>query len=206
MKSVALERDELCAKQRERLANEAGRRRGVCARNSQIGMRNIVERRRPEGALADEATLQKLKVAGFRGDNPLTRFLFFASNSAICRLRFGCDLPFVLGGLPDRPAFIKLFVCILVAYAGSLCADTLCEQPRRQGEQSIQMAWPDAFTGPDADCVDPACRWKLTDLQGRRRDRCTMVARRKNSSSPMPNSPIARDGKVSYENLAGRTG
>ncbi len=77
MKSVALEREELRAKQRARLAVEADRRRKGLREQQSIGMRNIVERLDLRRALADEATLQKLKVAGFRGQNPLTRFLFF---------------------------------------------------------------------------------------------------------------------------------
>ncbi|TJV94097.1 MAG: type II secretion system F family protein, partial [Mesorhizobium sp.] len=77
MKSVALERDELRAKQRARLAAEADRRRKGLREEQSIGMRNIVDRLDLRRALADEGTLQKLKVAGFRGQNPLTRFLFF---------------------------------------------------------------------------------------------------------------------------------
>ena len=44
MKSVALERDELRAKQRARLAAEADRRRKGLREEQSIGMRNIVER------------------------------------------------------------------------------------------------------------------------------------------------------------------
>ena len=77
MKSVALERDELRAQQRERLATEADSRGKGLREEQSIGMRNIVDRLDLRRALADEGTLQKLKVAGFRGQNPLTRFLFF---------------------------------------------------------------------------------------------------------------------------------
>ena len=44
MKSVALERDELRAKQRARLAAEADRRRKGLREEQSIGMRNIVDR------------------------------------------------------------------------------------------------------------------------------------------------------------------
>ena len=77
MKSVALERDELRAKQRARLASEADRRRKGLREEDSSGMRSIVERLDLKRALADEGTVAKLRMAGFRGQNPLTRFLFF---------------------------------------------------------------------------------------------------------------------------------
>ncbi|MBN9274108.1 MAG: type II secretion system F family protein, partial [Mesorhizobium sp.] len=118
MKSVALEREELRAKQRARLAVEADRRRKGLREQQSIGMRNIVERLDLRRALADEATLQKLKVAGFRGQNPLTRFLFFRLVLPFVGFALAAVYMFLLGGLPDQPSFIKLFVCVLVAYAG----------------------------------------------------------------------------------------
>src|ERR1700761_2389152 len=66
MKSVALERDELRARQRQRLASEADNRRKGLREQQSVGMRNIVDRLDLRRALADENTLQKLKVAGFR--------------------------------------------------------------------------------------------------------------------------------------------
>ncbi|TGW05878.1 type II secretion system F family protein, partial [Mesorhizobium sp. M2D.F.Ca.ET.145.01.1.1] len=118
MKSVALERDELRAKQRARLANEADRRRKGLREQQSVGMRNIVDRLDLRRALADEATLQKLKVAGFRGQNPLTRFLFFRLVLPFVGFALGLFYIFVLGGLPDKPLVIRLFVCVLVAYGG----------------------------------------------------------------------------------------
>ena len=77
MKSVALERDELRAKQRVRLSAEADRRRRATCVRSSLRVCAIVDRLDLRRALVDEATLKKLKVAGFRGQNPLTKFLFF---------------------------------------------------------------------------------------------------------------------------------
>src|ERR1044072_8224287 len=64
MKTVALERDELRAKQRARLAVEADRRRKGLREEQSVGMRNIVDRLDLRRALADESQLQELKVAG----------------------------------------------------------------------------------------------------------------------------------------------
>ena len=67
MKSVAIEREELRAKQRMRLAAEADRRRKGLREEQSVGMRAIVDRLDLRRALVDESTLNKLKVAGFRG-------------------------------------------------------------------------------------------------------------------------------------------
>jgi tight adherence protein C len=146
MRSVALERDELRAKQRARLAADADRRRKGGLREEQsIGMRNIVDRLDLRRALADENTLAKLRVAGFRGQNPLTKFLFF--RLVLPFVFFGVALVylFLLNGLPEQPAFIKLFVAILAAYAGFYTPVLYVSNRAQKRKQSIQLAWPDAL-------------------------------------------------------------
>ncbi|MDP3895507.1 MAG: type II secretion system F family protein, partial [Mesorhizobium sp.] len=56
MKSVAIERDELRAKQRARLAVEADRRRKGLREEQSKGMRHVVDRLDLRRALVDEAT------------------------------------------------------------------------------------------------------------------------------------------------------
>ena len=63
MKAVALERDELRAKQRMRLAAEADRRHKGLREQQSIGMRNIVERLDLRRALVDEATVVASAIA-----------------------------------------------------------------------------------------------------------------------------------------------
>jgi len=105
MKSVALEREELRARQRVRLAAEADRRRKGLREEQSTGMRNIVERLDLKRALADENTVAKLRVAGFRGQNPLTKFLFFRLVLPFAGFAIGVLYIFVLGALPDQPLF-----------------------------------------------------------------------------------------------------
>ncbi|MGD9914198.1 MAG: type II secretion system F family protein [Rhizobiaceae bacterium] len=145
MRSVALERDELRAKQRARLAAEADRRRKGLREEQSIGMRNIVERLDLRRALADEATLAKLKMAGFRGQNPLTRFLFF--RLVLPFVFFGAALVylFILGGLPEQPTLVRLFVAIVAGYAGFYAPVLYVSNRATKRKQSITQAWPDAL-------------------------------------------------------------
>ncbi|MCR4268285.1 type II secretion system F family protein [Nitratireductor sp. ZSWI3] len=145
MKSVALEREELRAKQRARLAAEAENRRRGLREQQSVGMRAIVERLDLRRALADEATVAKLRMAGFRGQNPLTKFLFFRFVLPIVGLVLAATYVFLLGGLPDQPFFIQAFVCVLAAYAGFYLPVLYVSNLASKRKQSLQLAWPDAL-------------------------------------------------------------
>ena len=145
MKAVALERDELRAKQRIRLAAEADHRHKGLREQQSIGMRNIVERLDLRRALVDEGTLNKLKVAGFRGQNPLTRFLFFRLVLPFAGLALGAVYVFVLGGFAEKEFFFKIFACIVTAYAGFYAPVLYVNNRATKRKQSIQAAWPDAL-------------------------------------------------------------
>jgi len=145
MRSVALERDELRARQRARLAAEAERRRRGLREEQSLGMRAIVDRLDLRRALADENTVARLKVAGFRGQNPLTKFLFFRLVLPVVFFFLAIIYIFMLGGLPEQPPFIKLFACVVVAYGGFYAPVLYVNNRATKRKQSIQLAWPDAL-------------------------------------------------------------
>jgi tight adherence protein C len=145
MKSVALEREELRAKQRARLAAESDRRRKGLREEQSVGMKHIVERLDLRRALVDDATLAKMRTAGFRGQNPLTRFLFFRLVLPFVFFAAAATYMFVLGGFAEQPTFIKLFVCLVFAYAGFYSPVLYISNVASKRKQSIQLAWPDAL-------------------------------------------------------------
>ena len=205
MKSVALERDELRAKQRARLAAEADRRRGALRQEQSVGMRNIVERLDLRRALVDESTLQKLKVAGFRGQNPLTKFLFFRLVLPFVGFALALAYIFVLGGLPEKPLFVKLFVCILAAYAGFYAPNLYVSNRATKRKKSIQTAWPDALDlmlicVESGMSVEAAMR-KVADEIGAQSVELA-------EEFILTNAELSylQERKQAYENLAGRTG
>jgi len=205
MKSVALERDKLRAEQRQRLANEADRRRKGLREEQSIGMRNIVDRLDLRRALADESTIQKLKVAGFRGQNPLTRFLFFRLVLPFVGFALAAVYLFVLGGLPQQPAFIKLFVCVVVAYGGFYSPILYVNNRATKRKQSIQLAWPDALDlmlicVESGMSVEAALR-RVADEIG-----AQSVALAEEFVLTNAELSYLQDRKVAYENLARRTG
>jgi tight adherence protein C len=108
-------------------------------------MKDIVERLDLRRALADENTLAKLRMAGFRGQNPLTRFLFFRLVLPIVGFFLAVIYIFVLGGLSEQPFFMKMFVCIVAAYGGFYAPVLYVSNRATKRKHSIQMAWPDAL-------------------------------------------------------------
>jgi len=205
MKSVALERDELRAKQRARLAAEADRRRGALREQQSKGMRAIVDRLDLRRALADESTMQKLREAGFRGQNPLTKFLFFRLILPFVGFALAFAYIFVLGGLPDKPIFVKVFVCVLAAYAGFYAPNLYVSNRTAKRKKSIQLAWPDALDlmlicVESGMSVEAAMR-KVADEIG---TQSVELA----EEFVLTNAELSylQERKQAYENLANRTG
>jgi tight adherence protein C len=205
MKSVALERDELRAKQRARLAAESDRRRKGLREEQSIGMKNIVERLDLRRALVDENTLNKLKMAGFRGQNPLTRFLFFRLVLPFVFFALAILYLFFLGGLPEQPPLVKLFVCIVVAYAGFYAPVLYVSNRASKRKQSIQMAWPDAL-----DLMLICVESGMSVEAGFRRvaDEIGTQSVELAEEFVLTNAELSflQERRQAYENLAGRTG
>lgn len=145
MKTVALEREELRAKQRARLAAEADRRRGGLREEQSLGMKNIVERLDLRRALADENTLAKLRMAGFRGQNPLTKFLFFRLVLPFVFLAAAIVYVFGLGNFVEQPGLVRGFICVASAYAGFYAPIIYVNNRASKRKHSIQRAFPDAL-------------------------------------------------------------
>ncbi|MCT8999071.1 type II secretion system F family protein [Chelativorans intermedius] len=206
MKSVALEREELRARQRARLAAEAeARRRGSLRQNDSSPMRSIVERLDLRRALADEATLAKLRAAGYRGQGPLTKFLFFRLVLPFAGMALAGFYIFVLGALAGQPLFIRAFVCILAGYAGFYAPVLYVSNKATKRRQSIQMAWPDALDlllicVESGMSVEAAFHRVSQEIGGQ------SVALAEEFVLTNAELSFLQERKQAYENLAARTG
>lgn len=205
MKSVALERDELRAKQRARLAAEADRRRKGLREQQSSGMKNIVDRLDLRRALADENTVAKLKVAGFRGQNPLTKFLFFRLILPFVGFALGLVYIFLLGGLADKPLLVRLFVCVLMAYAGFYAPVLYVTNRATKRKESIQKAWPDAL---DLMLICVESGMSVEAAFRRVADEIGLQSVELAEEFVLTNAELSflQERKQAYENLAARTG
>ncbi len=151
MKNVALERDEIRARERARLAAARQATTGrsgirIDAKDQKGGIKGVVEGLDLKSMLADAKTTEKLRAAGFRGQAPLNTFLFM-------RL----VLPFVFFGvavlyifvlelvLTEKSTMMKVFACIVAAYVGFYAPNMYVSNKAGKRKFSIQRSWPDAL-------------------------------------------------------------
>lgn len=147
IKRVALEREKMRAEEMARLrgGNAAVEGRGI-RRNAETKtyMKNIVERFDLKKAFQDDATVDKLAMAGYRGQGHLTTFLF---------MRFVTPLVvFVLVGLyvvvlvpGDRPLYLNLVYAIGAGLLGAYLPNVLLKNTTTKRQASIKKAWPDCL-------------------------------------------------------------
>ncbi|MFC5991741.1 type II secretion system F family protein [Limoniibacter endophyticus] len=143
MKSVALERDAMMAKRRAQLSAEG--QRGRLRENDAKGMRQIVEKLDLRKLLADESTLIKLRQAGLRGENPMTRFLFFRFALPIGVLILTAVLFFVVGMYPTASFQRKLIIMFVAAYFGFYLPVLYISNLTSKRQASLRRGWPDAL-------------------------------------------------------------
>ena len=148
MKNVALERESIRARERARLAMDSDKRRrgGSLKQQAQKpGIRALVERLDLKKALADEKTVNSLRNAGYRGQNPLTMFLFLRFVLPFAAFIAAAIYIFGLGKMAEHSMGMKIFICIVVAYAGFYAPNLYISNRSSKRKFSIQRAWPDAL-------------------------------------------------------------
>ncbi|MEW7007323.1 type II secretion system F family protein [Lentilitoribacter sp. EG35] len=147
MKSVALERDEIRARERARMQSENA------AKNQKVALRKennksagrLVDQLNLRKALADENTTRKLHSAGYRTQNALNLFLAARVIFPIVFLILSLTYVFVLDGIPEQTTGIKIFVVIVCAYLGFYLPVIFISNQIGKRKTSIQKAWPDSL-------------------------------------------------------------
>lgn len=145
MKSVALERDKLRARERARLATEQAENNRAALRNQpREQVKNLVDKLNLKKNLADETTQDKLRMAGFRGTGPLYTFLF--ARISIPLVLFLVAVLYAFGVMPDTtPAITKLAICVFVGGLGVFAPNIYIQNLISKRQFSIRRAWPDAL-------------------------------------------------------------
>ena len=146
MKSVALERDEIRARERARLNAEQGRGAKAQLRTQHnTSLRDIVERLNLRTALADAGTVAKLRSGGFRSQNALNMFLFARFVLPFVFLALALAYLIGLHGLADKPFTVRFLVCVGAAYGGFYAPILFVTNRVSKRQKSIRAAWPDAL-------------------------------------------------------------
>jgi tight adherence protein C len=142
IKSVALEREQIRARERARLAAEASR--ANLRREARPYMQRVVDRFNLRKALADEKTVNRLRMAGFRGQAPLVVFLFARLTLPLLFAAVTFFYVFVLAKL-QQPPMIKGLIVVVGAYIGFYAPNLYISNTVSKRQLSIRRAWPDAL-------------------------------------------------------------
>jgi len=142
IKAVALEREQIRARERARLATEQNR--ASLRVEPKAYMRKIVEKFNLRKALADEGTVNKLRTAGLRGQAPLVAFLFARVTLPLVCFLAALAYFFVLSDL-QQPAILKVLFALAFSYVGLYAPNLYVNNRVQKRQKSIRRAWPDAL-------------------------------------------------------------
>ena len=142
IKTVAIEREKIRARERARLADT--QKRASLRNEAKPFMRQIVDRFNLKKALADDKTSSKLRMAGYRGNAPLVIFLFAR---LVLPLIFFVVAMFYLFAVMklQQPAITKILIAVVFAYVGFYAPNLYVSNVVQKRRTSIRRAWPDAL-------------------------------------------------------------
>jgi len=142
MKSVALEREQIRQRERERLARGADK---VALRQSpKQYMQKVVEQFNLNKWLGQEEMRLKLVQAGYRGQAPYVTYLFFRLVAPILALAFAAFYIFIVLKL-QQSTTIKVLLCFGAAFLGMQLPNIFLRNQIQRRQTSIKRAFPDAL-------------------------------------------------------------
>jgi tight adherence protein C len=141
MKSVAIEREKMRQRERERLA----RGEKVSLRRSpKQYMQTIVDRFNLRKWVGQEEARALLVQAGYRGQAPYITFLFFRLVMPTVMLIGSLFYVFVFFKI-DQPATVKIGMCLAATYLGMYLPMLFVKNQISRRQLSIRRAFPDAL-------------------------------------------------------------
>jgi len=142
MKAVALEREKMRQRERERMAR--GPEKVALRQSPKQYMQSIVDQFNLSKWVGQEEARLKLVQAGYRGQAPYVTYLFFRMVTPIVLLIASAIYVFFVLNL-DQPLFVKLGICIGAAYAGMHVPLFFLKNRIAKRQLSIKRAFPDSL-------------------------------------------------------------
>lgn len=146
IKRVALEREKLRAEEISRLrgSNREAEPRSIRRVAGKEYMTRVVQRFDLQKAFADENTVEQLARAGYRGQGPLTTFLFMRFVTPIALFFVGLFyMQFTV--FAANPLWQNALYALLLGLLGAYLPNVLLKNRTIKRQQSIRRAWPDAL-------------------------------------------------------------
>jgi tight adherence protein C len=141
MKSVALEREQMRQRERERLSRGD---KVVLRRSPKQYMQSIVDQFNLTKWVGQETARAMLVQAGYRGQAPYVTYLFFRMLMPIAMLAFTSVYVFAVLKL-DQPPLVKVGICLAATYLGMHVPSLFLKNRIQNRQLSIKRAFPDAL-------------------------------------------------------------
>jgi tight adherence protein C len=141
VKSVALEREKIRQRERERLAQ--GDKVSLRTSPRQY-MQTVVTQFNLNKWLGQEEARDMLMQAGYRGQAPYVTFLFFRLVSPTLLIMLSSMYVFVMGKI-DKPFAVKLGIVLVAAYFGAQLPKIILKNKIQKRQLKIRRAFPDAL-------------------------------------------------------------
>ncbi|HVU43538.1 MAG TPA: type II secretion system F family protein [Xanthobacteraceae bacterium] len=201
MKAVALERDKIRQRERERMAlgNRASLRQSPKAY-----MKRVVDDFNLNKWLGQEHARTLLMQAGFRGQAPYVTYLFFRMTMPIVMLLVSLFYMFVVLKL-GYPLMVKLAIAIGAAYFGMYSPDLFLKNKIQRRQTSIKRAFPDALDLLLI-CVESGMSIETAFRKVSEEIGTQSVALAEEMTLTTAELSYLPDRRAAYENLAQRTG
>lgn len=142
MKYVSTERERLRAERIARLAEE--QRQGKLRREPKSFMKRVVEQLNLRKALETEATRERLKMAGLRGQAPVVAFLFFRAVLPVAGFGLTFFYLFFVNTY-DLAPLVRLGLSIGGAYLGFYLPNIFISNLIQRRQKSIKRVFPDSL-------------------------------------------------------------
>ena len=201
MKAVAVEREKIRQRERERLMQE---KQKVALRQSpKQYVQAAVDRLNLSKWVGQEEARAKLVQAGYRGQAPYMTYLFFRMVTPIAAIIMTAVYVFFVLHL-QQPLTVKIGICIAAAYVGMHLPLMLLKSQIQKRQTSIKRAFPDTLDlllicVESGMSIESAFK-KVSDEIGTQ-----SVALAEELTLTMAELSYLPDRRQAYENLAKRT-
>lgn len=201
MKAVASERERLRQRERDRMANTGK----VSLRQTPKQLvSKVVSDFNLTKWLAQEAALDKLVMAGYRGQAPYVTFLFFRAVTPIAFLAFAIVYVFVISRM-EQSLPIKIGMCVGAAWFGMQAPMLFLKNAITKRQLQIRRAFPDALDLLLI-CIESGMSIEVAFRRVSIEIASQSVALAEEFTLTTAELSYLQDRKIAYENLAKRTG
>jgi tight adherence protein C len=201
MKSVALEREKMRQRERERMAR--GERVFLRVSPKQY-MKRVVDQFNLAKWVGQETAREKLVQAGHRGQAPYVAYLFFRMVSPVVAFMVAVFyIFFVLK--TGQPPMIKAGMCLFAAYVGMQLPWLFLKNQIAKRQLSVRRAFPDALDLLLI-CVESGMSIEAAFRKVSQEIGSQSIALAEELTLTTAELSYLQDRKVAYENLAKRTG